>query len=480
MNSAQPNPEPRSHVVILGGGLAGLTLAWQLLRRSDLKTSVTILEQDVRVGGIAGSFEVDGIHLDYGSHRLHPATDPRIMADIRALLGEDLLRRPRNGRIRLMNRFVKFPLNPLDLAIHLPPAFVAGVVRDSLLKPFKSRSAAENFSDALLRGLGATVCHRFYFPYARKLWGLDPGQIAVEQAQKRVSANSLRKILRRALAILPGLKPPGAGVFYYPRKGFGQIAHALAREIQDTGGRICLRAPVRRVCRLENGRFRVEYAGDPGGHVEADLVFSTISMPHLVRMLQPEPPPPVRASIDGMRSRAMVFVYLVLGQSQFTPYDAHYFPEPGMVASRMSEPKNYAAAKSPADRTILCYEIPCAEGDEIWNASAETLRDRILADMTSVGLPICTLEDCFLRRHPGVYPVYERGFARHFQVVDEYLSGCEGLVSLGRQGLFAHDNAHHAMQMGYCAAECLDSNLVWNRRRWAEHRVAFDAHVIED
>jgi protoporphyrinogen oxidase len=474
------NKKQHSHIAILGGGPAGLALAMQLLHRPGFDAAVTVIEQAEQVGGIAGSFEVEGIHLDYGSHRLHPATDPQIMAAIQELLGDDLLCRPRNGRIRLMNRFVKFPLNPLNLALHLPPSFMAGVVRDSVVKTFRNGHRNETFADALIRGLGPTVCRRFYFPYARKLWGLDPEQIAVEQAQKRVSANNISKILRKALAMIPGLKPPGAGIFYYPRKGFGQITDAMAQQVRDLGGQLSIGTPVHGVSRLDNERFRVEYAGSQQQYIDVDRVFSTLPMRNLALMLQPSVPSSVREAAEQMQSRGMVFLYLVLAQQQFTPYDAHYFPETEILPSRMSEPKNYSATAVPSDKTILCYEIPCTEGDDTWNASAETLCERVKQDMAYAGLSIRTLKDCFLRRHPGVYPVYNRGFADHFSIVDDYLSGLPGLVCLGRQGLFAHDNTHHTLEMGWSAAACMDNNLHWDHTRWAALRKAFEAHVVED
>jgi hypothetical protein len=45
--------------------------------------------------------------------------------------------------------------------------------------------------------------------------------------------------------------------------------------------------------------------------------------------------------------RAMILIYLVLEQQQFTEYDAHYFPEPHIRISRLSEPKNYSASREP-------------------------------------------------------------------------------------------------------------------------------------
>ena len=70
----------KPHVVILGAGPAGLGAAFQLTRRALAR--VTVLEQNNWVGGNAGSFELEGFRVDYGSHRLHPACDPEVLQDI--------------------------------------------------------------------------------------------------------------------------------------------------------------------------------------------------------------------------------------------------------------------------------------------------------------------------------------------------------------------------------------------------------------
>jgi hypothetical protein len=53
------------------------------------------------------------------------------------------------------------------------------------------------------------------------------------------------------------------------------------------------------------------------------------------------------------------------------------------------------------------------------------------------------------------------------------------LISYGRQGLFAHDNTHHALFMAYSAVECLDG-MRFDREKWARFREAFKTHVVED
>ena len=95
-------------IAILGAGPAGLGLAMNILR-THKSIDLYLIEQKTIVGGLAGSFEKQGLIFDYGSHRLHPATEPTIMNDLKSLLGNDLLCRPRNGRIRLLQKYVKFP-----------------------------------------------------------------------------------------------------------------------------------------------------------------------------------------------------------------------------------------------------------------------------------------------------------------------------------------------------------------------------------
>ena len=87
-------------IAVLGAGPAGLWTALTILERHP-GFDVTVLEAEDRPGGLTASFEYRGIVFDYGSHRLHPATEPAILDRIREMLGEELLTRPRNGRILL-------------------------------------------------------------------------------------------------------------------------------------------------------------------------------------------------------------------------------------------------------------------------------------------------------------------------------------------------------------------------------------------
>lgn len=470
-----------ARVVILGAGTAGLWSALTLLERK-LDLEVTVIESEPVPGGIAGSFEHNGLMYDYGSHRLHPATRPDILERLREILGDDLLTRPRNGRIWLENRFITFPLKPADLLFHLPPSFSLGVLRDSFLTPFR-KSREDSFESVLIAGLGKTISRRFYFPYAEKLWGLPPDELSTVQARKRISAGSLGSMAGKVLSSLPLVGTSRkTGIFHYPVKGFGQLAASIADMIRSLGGRIQYDSRVTGVEAPQGGNPGTVsvISGDGMEMILADFIYSTLPLTELTGMLSPAPPGEVLAAADLISYRSMVLCYLELAQDMYTPFDAHYFPGPEVRFSRMSEPKIYRASREPEGRTGLCFEIPCGENDRIWSMSDDSIRELVLKDLSHTALPEPVVSDFTVRRKRNVYPIYGRDYGVHIRTLEAYLSEMSHLITLGRQGLFVHDNTHHTIEMGIAAGKCLNTDLSWDSESWKADRAEFDKHVVVD
>jgi protoporphyrinogen oxidase len=474
---------PQPHILILGAGPAGLGAAFQLRRRAVGRA--TVLEQRDQVGGNAGSFDLAGMRVDYGSHRLHPACDPEILRDIRALLGNDLLDRPRHGRIRLCGRWIHFPLKPIDLALGLPPSFSFGVAADLVCKAVGNNngcSDGETFASVLKKGLGRTICDNFYFPYVQKIWGLKPEELAVTLAQRRISANSLSKMTRKIFTALSASKSDGRGRFFYPQHGYGQISEAYYRGARDAGADIRLSSRVRSV-QIENAAIKVVYQDIDGGTLalDADQVWSTIPITILAKCLKPAVPREVLQAAEAIRYRAMILIYLVLEQERFSEFDAHYFPEASIPISRLSEPKNYSNGLGPKHLTVLCAELPCAPDGPDWQKTDEELGRLVRDALGAAGIPVrAPINEIATRRIRQAYPIYERGYEDYFDPLDHWLDRIDGLLTFGRQGLFAHDNTHHALYMAYSAVDCLDDNGRFDRERWQSFRRIFDGHVVED
>jgi protoporphyrinogen oxidase len=469
-----------TRIAILGAGPAGLGAAWQLAKQG--KAEVTVFEQKDIVGGNAGSFELAGLPVDYGSHRLHPSCNPAILEDLRSILGEDLLDRPRHGRIRLQNRWIHFPLKPQDLILRLPVSFGTGVAFDALKKfvPHRNGNGRDTFTTVLEKGLGATICRDFYFPYAEKIWGLPPVELSATQARRRVSAGSLGKMVKKILAIVPGFRTPGAGRFFYPRNGFGQISRTIAVQAQRLGVKLQLNSMVRKIELGEKHLVTFETNGSSES-IEVDYVWSTIPLTVLAKIVEPTAPAEVIQASQKISYRAMVLIYLVLNQPQWTEFDAHYFPEADIKLSRLSEPKNYSASSEPTARTVLCGELPCTVNDDVWNSSDAELARVVSDTVARCGLPLSSeILEVKTKRLPFAYPIYKEGYEQYFTLQDEWASNLKRVLTFGRQGLFAHDNTHHALAMAYAAVDCLGQSGEFDELQWRKYRQEFTEHVVED
>ena len=108
--------EIESHpVVIIGGGPAGLTAAYELVKQG---IHPIVLEKADKVGGLARTETYKGFRFDMGGHRFFTKSeDVKKMWD--EVLGSDFLVRPRSSRIYYGRKFFYYPLRPLNVLINL-------------------------------------------------------------------------------------------------------------------------------------------------------------------------------------------------------------------------------------------------------------------------------------------------------------------------------------------------------------------------
>lgn len=456
-------------IVVVGAGPAGLLAAWHAARAGH---EVTVLERAAVVGGLAASFEVAGQRVDLGSHRLHPSIDPALLGELRGLLGDDLQVRPRYGRIALAGRLLGFPLRTGDLLRHLPPRLAARMAFDAAIAPLR-RPRADTYAEVVRAGLGPAVHDAFYGPFARKLWGVEGSELSGEVARRRIAASSPTAIARKLLRATD----PAKRTFLYPRRGFGQISEALAEAAVGAGAVVELGAEVAAVEVGSEGPV-VQLVG--GRRLPATQVWTSAPLPVLSRLVAGAPPEVVAAA-DELQHRAMVLLYLVLEQPQWTAFDAHYLPGADVVATRISEPKRYrTSAEDPPDRTVLCVEIPCAVGDATWIAAPDALAAHVVDQLAPLGLPAIRPVAAEVRRVPRLYPVYRPGYEQALAVLEGWVDGLPGVVTFGRQGLFVADNAHHVLAMGRDLAAALRPDGTLDQQAWAAARARFRRFVVED
>src|SRR5262249_22257143 len=134
----------------------------------------------------------------------------------------------------------------------------------------------------------------------------------------------------------------------------------------------------------------------------------------------------------------------------------------------------------PRGATTLCAELPCDASEPLFGAGEGELGRLVAEDLARARLPLPAAPTAVkVMRLPQAYPIYLAGYEQPLAVVDRWVETLPRFLTYGRQGLFAHDNTHHALAMAYAAVDCLDGDR-FDRARWADHRAVFATHVVED
>jgi len=94
-------------IVVLGGGLAGLSTALHL-RRYAPRAAVVVVERESEPGGLARSRRVGPFTFDYTGHYLH-LRDQETIALVETLLGDRLTAVERRAKIFARGALLDFP-----------------------------------------------------------------------------------------------------------------------------------------------------------------------------------------------------------------------------------------------------------------------------------------------------------------------------------------------------------------------------------
>ena len=100
--------------------------------------------------------------------------------------------------------------------------------------------------------------------------------------------------------------------------------------------------------------------------------------------------------------------------------------------------------------------------------------------LRGAGLPRPQVLETATHRLSHAYPIYEKGFEPGLERLHAWIDDQPRLLTFGRQGLFVHDNAHHALAMAWDAVDCLEPGGGFNVQRWRRARESFAEHVVED
>ncbi len=451
------------HVLVLGGGLAGLSAAHKLAKNG---WRVDVVEADDEVGGLASSWTIDTqwgeFDYDTGPHRFHTG-EKNLKDEVLALLGDNKVEANRLSRIFLYGRFFNYPLNGSNVVASLPKLVLVKSFLDYLwvkIRNIFNRPPDDNFENWVINRFGRKLYEIFFGVYTEKTWGIPCTQISADWAAQRISLLSLWDTVKKTLFRPSDGDTPRTLVskFFYPRRGgIGVLCRRYREELEKMGNTVRTKTRVTQV-RVQNGKVVGVDVETPTGKqfLEATTVLSTIPVTNLATSITPKAPDDVLAASAAMRHRSMVFVYLILDRPKLTDDHWIYLPEDKITVHRLSEFKNFSPYSAPADKTLICAEITCDFGDEIWRESDENLRKICVEDLVTIGLiKRDEVLHTFSKRARYAYPLYDLSYRPNKDKVLGFIDSIQGLDTTGRQGLFKYNNMDHSIGMGLTAADNL-------------------------
>jgi len=436
--------------VIVGGGPCGLAAAWHLARRG---ARPVVLEAEDIPGGLCATHERDGWRFDLGGHRF-VSGDAELSRWVEGLLGDQLLEAERRSVVLHEGRRFRYPLEAVDLVRNLGVRenleALAGFARARVARRISPRPDA-SFEDWVIARFGRPLYDRFFGPYTRKLWGIEPSLISADWAAERISLLDLKDAALRMARLRRTPTRTYARRYLYPRLGMGQLYRLLSAEITRLGG--VVRTGVRAVGFDVEGSRAVGVRVDSArGHetVPVGELLSTMPLPHLASLLRPDLPP---ALARGLRFRALTFVNLMLARADFSESTWMYVASGSMTTSRIQEPKRRSPWMAPEGRTSLMLEVPCDVGDATWTAGVDELRARVTAELEGLGFRVDDVLDAFCVRVAHGYPVYHLRYDQDRRQLLREVERYGNVRTAGRQGLFRYVFMDAAMRMGIQAAE---------------------------
>jgi protoporphyrinogen oxidase len=292
----------------------------------------------------------------------------------------------------------------------------------------------------------------FFKSYTEKLWGIPCTALDADFATQRIRGFSLGGIIAGALPFGKGKHRTLVDRFDYPTGGCGAVYETMAREIVARGGKIHLRAPVRRV--LADGRMVTGLELADGTMRAFSHVVSTMPLTLMAAQL-PAVPADVSRAIAELRYRNTILVFLRVEASDLFPDQWIYVHEPAVDVGRITNFRNWAAALyGNMTSTILALEYWCNNEDDIWALPDDALIAKAAAELRQIGL-IGTAEVTagHVERIGRSYPVYAAGYRDALACVTDFLKSFKNLLPIGRYGAFKYNNQDHSIYMGLLAAE---------------------------
>jgi protoporphyrinogen oxidase len=428
----------KAPVLILGGGLAGLSCARELFAHS---IPYRVVEKEKDTGGLCRTIRTQGFTYDYTGHFLH-FQDPKIREWVLGFVGDQLKSRRRHAVIYSQGTYSEYPYQENNAG--LPSATVRDNVRGyleaQLDRRFRGLDPAEayDFKTWCLRSFGAGISRNFMFPYNEKLWKFPLEKLSTHWMGRFVPRPRVLEVLEGAR----GNRNSSAGynaTFLYPDQGgISILPGAIGRGLPNLwrGSELAGLHLGKRTAWLTNGQT-----------LEFDRAVSSLPLPRLAQLTL-DLPASLKRKAKKLKATSIYNINFGVKGPQPIPYSWVYFPGEEFAFHRAGSVSACVPTVAPKGHFSLYVEFSYRGA----RPSPKLLGRQALEGLKRLGWikserQIVSRVDLDL---PGAYVIYDKDREAVPEILDHYRK--RSVRCAGRYGLWEYGSMESAIAQGLSAA----------------------------
>lgn len=410
------------NVIILGGGIAGLSLA------SFLSRKCTVLERQEKVGGLSRSYELDGVSYDIGPHIIF-SKNKEVLDLHTKMIKTNQVRR--SNQIVYKGSYVKYPFEN-DLG-KLPSEDRDRCLKEFLNNPYENY-AAGNMLQFFLKTFGEGITHSYLQPYNQKIWKFDPSCMDTQMVE-RIPKPPKEDVIASA----NGIETEGYKhqlYFNYPASGGFQT---LVDEYAHRAGE---HSEIRTSVEIESIQKNADQwiVSTNQGDVCGDKLINCMPLHELFKYLTA--PIEVSTALDALLYNSIHIVVLHVKRDSIGNHFALYIPDPEIIFHRLSKLNflgdNYCRE---GDASTLMAEVTYRPNSYLDSLDRGAIEERVISDLVKLGF--VNADDVVsvdTRTEKYAYVIYDLDHRKNVDLVLSWLRA-QGIESVGRFAEFEYLNS---------------------------------------
>jgi protoporphyrinogen oxidase len=456
-------------IVVIGGGVSGLSVAWKL---SEKGYKVDVVESDTSIGGLAKSIKIENYLFDIGPHSFF-SEDEEIFKKVMDLFKGELDEMPkytdRSFKILFNGKYVDYPISAKGIlfqmgffsAILCPLSFAKSYIRTSISSLLGKKIEYQNLTvkQWAIDNFGKYLYLNFFKPYTEQFWKFKTSDLSyrvIPSSKKLNFAKTLKHLLINKYLELSKREPGKLSLVqrehlpcYYPKKGYGEIANRISEQIKNNGGEIHISHEVDKIIVNSNNFFDVKTKDKT---FSADFVISTIPLNRVITKIKPLHETKIIRSAKKLKYLSLIMLYLITKKKNVLGCQYCYFLD--RPYNRISETNLFSENLSPLDENILAVEISCHYESETWKSSDEEIFSNCIQGIEKDNfLKKTDVINYKIIRVPSVYPIYKKDYEIHLKETEKYFAKITNFFSIGRQGQFYYGDIDQMIRIGFDTAD---------------------------